>query len=751
LVSGGPAGVAKKVSADAALALARAALGHPSDHARKIASWAYKHGLDAYRANYKMYRSANRRRLSSKQAQTFHRNLHSQGLMKIAKTLYNDVREYESGKKSQRSTGSMAVVEAEKQISRLAAAARTEALSTAVVWSKAVRILAESQVGLPEYPPYMRYRDAVDELGGRYKASIAALCGKSKSTRVASKSGSRRRKKVPPAPRASAATRTVKRPDRLPGQIVFLSDREMNSTQKMWIMNTDGTNQRRLVDSPKFKAGRDTAWSPGCTHIAFLYQDDVHTIDLASGAIRRVTYESRRYSYAELAWSPSGKVLAFTRSAKQAAGLEMPTVFLLGMRSGKVVRQLTRAQSISDYRTYRDLAWSPDGQRIAFSSQMDSRDMEILTISADGSGERRLTNNSVHDREPAWSPDGRRIAYVSADDIWVMDADGRNAKRMTETRDDESKPTWSSDGKHIAFSTDRHGNNELYRIEVGTGSLTRLTDKPGSDSRPRWCHNEDSPEPSVPAKLGNPKKKGSPCPSEIPDAVFLGEQDAVARHLGVSGGLIRSIYVNQPGRMMLKSGSSYSLARKIGRFLDSKYGQGHSTSNDGPTMWVAGGCRVAVTSTSVGVILKVSGYVESEQDRKARKNSGHRCPLLDLASPESAIKTYYDRYTGYIRGYCKKEAVLACFRRHFAQNLEFRNLDDNLDGLPDKYKNFNYSDLEVVSKIQDGRAFRLRVRLKTNHVPNNAGSGYDESTADSDFVYRNFRVRNTRKGWKITL
>ena len=49
-------------------------------------------------------------------------------------------------------------------------------------------------------------------------------------------------------------------------------------------------------------------------------------------------------------------------------------------------------------------------------------------MNADGSGVTRLTNNSVSDRYPKWSPDGRRIAFTSNRDgdheIYVMNADG---------------------------------------------------------------------------------------------------------------------------------------------------------------------------------------------------------------------------------------------------------------------------------------------------------------------------------------
>lgn len=48
-------------------------------------------------------------------------------------------------------------------------------------------------------------------------------------------------------------------------------------------------------------------------------------------------------------------------------------------------------------------AWSPDGTRIAFSSNRDGN-FEIYLMDADGSNQTRLTNNSATDTNPDWGP-----------------------------------------------------------------------------------------------------------------------------------------------------------------------------------------------------------------------------------------------------------------------------------------------------------------------------------------------------------
>lgn len=103
-------------------------------------------------------------------------------------------------------------------------------------------------------------------------------------------------------------------------------------------------------------------------------------------------------------------------------------------------------------RWLRQTALSPDGTVIAFTYKGD-----IFTVPATGGRATQITSSAAYDTAPYFSPDGRRIAFSSnrngSQDVFVVDATGGTPVRLTTHSGSESVRGWLNDST-VIFSAD---------------------------------------------------------------------------------------------------------------------------------------------------------------------------------------------------------------------------------------------------------------------------------------------------------
>ena len=180
--------------------------------------------------------------------------------------------------------------------------------------------------------------------------------------------------------------------------------------------------------------------------------------------------------YEQLAWSPDGRRLAFVGTL--AGAVDGTSELFTVDADGSNLVQLTQNEVDDD-----SPAWSPDSTQIAF-RQVDPHppapvDPDIVVIRADGSGARLLGPGA----NPVWSPDGLQLAMTVADGgstrLWVQATDGGDRRQISDVSVASSAPAWSPDGQHLVFSS-----SGLFLVEVATGLVTLVTAEPGS--KPAW-------------------------------------------------------------------------------------------------------------------------------------------------------------------------------------------------------------------------------------------------------------------------
>lgn len=129
--------------------------------------------------------------------------------------------------------------------------------------------------------------------------------------------------------------------------------------------------------------------------------------------------------------------------------------------------------------TWMNVDVSPDGRQVAFDLLGDIYIMPIA-----GGAPTRLTSGLAFDMQPRFSPDGKRIAFTSdrggGDNIWIMNADGSDPRQITKEKFRLlNEPDWSPDGKYIVarkhFTTQRSlGTGEIWMYHTGGGEGVQL-------------------------------------------------------------------------------------------------------------------------------------------------------------------------------------------------------------------------------------------------------------------------------------
>lgn len=176
-------------------------------------------------------------------------------------------------------------------------------------------------------------------------------------------------------------------------------------------------------------------------------------------------------------WSPDGKTIALTLSPKGN-----PDIYLIN-QDGRIIKRVTRYWGIDT-----DPSFSPDGKKIAFVSNR-SGSPQIYIHNLQSGDEERLTFEGKYNSAPSWSRLDK-IAYScminNHFDICTINPDGTGMKRLTQNSGNNESPCWSPDGRYIIFSSNRTGRYQLYIMTANGMNQTRITNLKGDQLSPSW-------------------------------------------------------------------------------------------------------------------------------------------------------------------------------------------------------------------------------------------------------------------------
>ncbi len=217
-------------------------------------------------------------------------------------------------------------------------------------------------------------------------------------------------------------------------QLVFAAQPAGAATYELWIMNTDGSNQRQLLNDPN-GFDLEPSFSPDGSLIVFtrfnaVFQGAIYRIAADGTGLTALADFSSDPDISDFdpVYSPDGKTIAF--DSDNRGGL-IYAVFLMNS-DGSHIRPASPAWLEGEMPD-----WSPDGEQMIFSTRSDyapntvTRQIWAIATNVRDAGLEQITfPGSSNDIGPAWSPEGDAIAFErdsadgSTSSIYVKSLDG---------------------------------------------------------------------------------------------------------------------------------------------------------------------------------------------------------------------------------------------------------------------------------------------------------------------------------------
>ena len=229
--------------------------------------------------------------------------------------------------------------------------------------------------------------------------------------------------------------------------------------------------------------------------------------------------------------SPDGKTVAYAvNSVDREENTYRSAIWLAAVDGSSPPRQLTAGKKADGMPR-----WSPDGTRIAFTSNRDSDRKQLYVLPLDGGEPLCLTELKEDVERPAWSPDNSRIAfaarvpdpaYEEEDEkkrlprrftrhrykldsvgwtgdrrthIFVVPADGSaDPQQLTDGDFENEAPSWSPDSKQLAFASARDDDwdvqlrQQIWVVDAAGGEPRRVTPDDDYYDLPSWSPDGSS-------------------------------------------------------------------------------------------------------------------------------------------------------------------------------------------------------------------------------------------------------------------
>ncbi len=257
----------------------------------------------------------------------------------------------------------------------------------------------------------------------------------------------------------------------------------------LWMAGVEAPYHRLLSDD--LTVGRSWGWS-SVGDIAFATGDslpyELWTAEAAGSGRRRLTDVLSGDYYNFWTWSPDGERIAYTTAARDRDGHWKENRLWVAMADGSGARMLDENPA-----GFSGFGWSPSGERIAYkrSVRVPFREQlylvfkeQLYVVGTDGSEPVMWADGLHFSGLWGWSPGGESIAYETGGELWVAAGAGEVTQLTVNNRSTTDWWEWSPDGESIAYAvTVRDENDDYVRTELWAADA--------DGSRPRLLSGEE--------------------------------------------------------------------------------------------------------------------------------------------------------------------------------------------------------------------------------------------------------------------
>ena len=209
--------------------------------------------------------------------------------------------------------------------------------------------------------------------------------------------------------------------------------------------------------------------------------------------------------YVAPALSNDGKLIAYISTGSLVKAEVFLDLYLADAQTGKRLKRLTKSTLNAEFEelryAYSQSAFSPDGQRLAFTAQRGGKDVLYVLDVKSRNVAHRLDTPLEAMVGPTWSPDGKRLVFSGLkggiSDLYMIDADGKNLRQLTNDLYGDVMPAWSPDGRQIAFASERgpqtqldvlkYGKWQISILDVEKGTTEVIPGQAGKNLNPQWA------------------------------------------------------------------------------------------------------------------------------------------------------------------------------------------------------------------------------------------------------------------------